>query len=143
MGLFALKVIKEIDTLTPELKIINAGKRTRQANASISSLRVSSVVTDPGEPVDVVELERATKRVYLWLKLPQTPTRAVLSILGSGGVFYAAQVQERTMRAYVECGAGGTFEHFLAAVKARVDPPSDAAGGDDAGAVDETAGLFL
>ena len=134
---------KETDTLIPVLKIINAGKKQRLPVRGIASLRSGVASASVVPDVDVKELEEASKKFFLWLKLPHTPSRAILAIMSSGGIFYAAQAMDRTSRAYIECGPGHEYENFIRAVKARVEPSAE--GGDGAGpagAVDDTVGLF-
>ena len=136
------KAMKEIDTLTPHPKVLNAGPRKFTRRVGVASLRSSassSSAEPPAPPVPPEDAARSARGIHAWLMLPTTPARGLLSLIGAGGVFYAAQVQDRAARAYVEHG-GITVDDFIAAVQLRLASPDgeEVAEAD----VDDTVGLF-
>ena len=51
--------------------------------------------------VSLDDVSRAARAVYDWLSRPQSRLRASLALLSAGGLFYAAQCQERGARAAI------------------------------------------
>ena len=64
-------------------------------------------------------MESACKAVYDWLKKPEDALRADLQIMSGAGVVYAAQCEEKVLRAYVVAGKVKQ-EAFALAAKARL-----------------------
>ena len=72
------------------------------------------------------EVEQACAAVYAWLTKSQDPFRAYLQIMSGAGVVYAAQCEEKVLRAYVVCGQVGQTM-FADAAKSRLCTDAGAA----------------
>ena len=135
-------MIKEIDEVTPVLKIISAYKREQKSHVSILRSSRTSQFTCPA--VHMKELEIAAREFYMWLKLPDTPARTLLAIMSSDGVFYAAHAMHRASRAYIECGPGREYDGFVAAVRApAVSLPAPTGETDENNVANANLGLGL
>ena len=91
------KVKKVTDELWPHLEVLDGGynqKRTAGGFAKLSR----PISTKSEEDVD-----KACRAVHAWLSQSMCPFRAYLQIMSGSGVVYAAQCEEKVLRAYVVC----------------------------------------
>ena len=86
------------------------------------------------------EVQEAAKTLHAWWSQPKSPLRAFLSITGQGGVFWAANTNDRVMRAAI-ANKPLTVEAMQEAVTVRrswgANEPAEAAKKSD-----DTLGLF-
>ena len=85
------------DYLYGYLQILDGGFHDDQIVYGVRKL------TRPTKPRTHEEVQEASDAIYLWLRQPSCPFRSYLQIMSGGGVVYAAQCEEKALRAYVEC----------------------------------------
>ena len=133
------KASEEAERMTPFLKALNAGKGSQQDNqredAGFAAMRKRAKLSQPAHTEDAIRA--AAIAVHAWLAADQSPLRAVLHILGAGGAFYVATVNEKVARAFVRARPA-TAATVAAAAVARGCQAAPA----EQRAEDHTAGLF-
>ena len=105
------KVKKVVDDIYPSLQVPDGGGR--RYSRGFQALGYDDASKDGKE------VEGAAKKVYEWLKSDQDPFRAYLAIFSGGGIVYAAQCEEKVMRAYI-VGKGASDACFCEDAKKRL-----------------------
>ena len=120
-------VKKVTDDIYPALAMLDGGRTGY--NHGFSALRAM-----PGKSRD--EVMTAAKKVTEWLSRSRCPFRAYLALSSSAGMSFAAQVEEKVARGYLETVGE---EKFVAAAVARLST----AGSTTSGSVRDDAGLTI
>ena len=107
------KVQKVADELWPHLEVLDGGYNQKRLAGGFAKL--SRPITTKSEE----EVDKACCAVYAWLTKATCPFRAYLQIMSGAGVVYAAQCEEKVLRAYVVCAQVGEPK-FADAAKARL-----------------------
>ena len=139
------KVMQEVKQLEPILEALNFGKGSATATPSSSfrdakrmKLTASTPVT--GVSTGAIDPEEAAKKFRQWLIKDKSALRSMLFILAGNNSYYTGHVAELVARAAVSCKPMSE-EHFVAAVKARMQKPSEKPQSGGAASSDAT-GLF-
>ena len=104
----------EIQELLPSLSILNGGKASAGAPATLSPPSGAGCA-------DEVSVRAAAASLFKWLAEERSPLRQVSALLSAGGVFYGGHTAERTARAFLsEHGGRGDQETFVRAAVARL-----------------------
>ena len=139
------KVNAEANALKPALIILNAGKGSHKAADAPVSFASAKKRHRDGAPVvknhSHEDIEGSAKAVYAWLKKEASPLRAVLHILSGAGVYYAANVQEKVARSWIETNAISESD-VVRAVLARQAASSSSAASSAAPAGNDAQGLL-
>ena len=137
--------LAEAASLTPHLRVLNAGKGSqKQEDEGVSGFNKARAKvarkSAQGDPTPTPEqVSAAAQALHRWLSRGDTPLRAVLNLLGAHGCFYAASVNEKVARAWVS-EKHASEEDAITAARARnsgAAPSGLAARAHD----DEAAGL--
>ena len=89
------KVKQVVDDLWPHLEVLDGGYNQKARVGGFAKLS-RPISTKSEDAVD-----RACAKVHAWLSQPQDAFRAYLQIMSGAGVVYAAQCEEKVLRAYV------------------------------------------
>ena len=104
----------EIKGLLPSLSILNGGKASPGALATLSQPSGAGCA-------DEDSVREAAAKLFEWLAAERSPLRQAMALLSAGGVFYGAHTAERTARAFLsENGGRGNQELFVHAAVARL-----------------------
>ena len=126
------KATTAFNTLEPSLKLLDVGTAAlRTSGTGVSSM--SSLKRASGVVPEAAALEKAAKALYKYYAEP-SPLRAILSILGKGGVAFNVLVAERMAVAYVKAGKA-TEEDFVKAMAARVAAGSSETQNEEDGSI--------
>ena len=63
---------------------------------------IQTELMGPQEIKDSKKVKLAAEKIYDWVKTSDSPLKALVHILSSGGLFYVGQVHEKCSRAYVQ-----------------------------------------
>ena len=94
-----------VDALHPHLEVLDGGYNYKSNSGGFAKL--GRTISTKGE----AEVQKACAALYVWLKKPEDAFRAYLQIMSGAGVVYAAQCEEKVLRAAVV--AGGYSESAL------------------------------
>ena len=122
------KAIDEANLLEPHLKILHAGKEgtgndNAGPDAGFAATRKRARTSASTEPIYTqAQCNAAAEAVRARLSEPKTALRSMLHLLSGGGSFYAANVQEKLARSYIQHGSpnGVTCADVKEAVWARI-----------------------
>ena len=89
------RVKKVADALYPHVEVLDGGSSYKSKGPGFAKL------VNPISTKKESEVEEACKFVYDWLKKPNDAFRAYLQIMSGAGIVYAAQVEEKVIRAAV------------------------------------------
>ena len=107
------KVQESIDSISPHLEVLDGGYNYQGRGGGFARLgRTITVKSDE-------DVAKSSKALYEWLSKPQDAFRAYLQIMSGAGVVYAAQCEEKVLRAYVVVGKASVAD-FTSAAKARL-----------------------
>ena len=107
------KVKQQTDAIFPHLEVLDGGYHQNGKTSGFAKL--GRTITTRTEE----EVEAACKAIFEWLKKDEDAFRAYLQIMSGAGVVYAAQCEEKVLRAYVTCG-GVKEADFANAAKKRL-----------------------
>ena len=99
--------------LKPHLQLLNQGKTSRNG---LSSMRNVAYFTGEETAADPQKIKVAADKVHEWLSSSTSVLRALIVLLSSGGLFFAAHCHEKTMRAFIEHGGGDKLTFVEAAL---------------------------
>ena len=118
------KAIKEAKELKPHLTVLNAGKvafaeSKQEKFGGYKKRRLNPV--DTKEEHNTTAIENAAKKVWQFIQLgTDSNLRMLMNILSSGGIFFAGQAADKTMRAWANHCEDASEEKFVVGIKARM-----------------------
>ena len=107
------KVKLVADGLYPHLETLDGGYNLK--SKAVGFARLGRTITTKSE----AQVEAACVVLHEWLTKPDDALRAYLTIMSGAGIVYAAQCEEKVLRAFVTCG-GLSQAKLSAAAKLRL-----------------------